>query len=264
MITDKTKPHAVFLDIDGTLMSNGNVRALKKGSIPQKNISAIREAQKLGHKIIINTGRGYSCLPEAVFTDIKCDGFIVGLGSLIELGGKTVYNCPITSDIIDDILDFAFAHSYPCRFQGKHSMLAFDPQSDLSPDWTMIGSKEDFYKSLGGDFVSKITIDRGLCGEYFEFINRNLNLYQTGESGEAASKGCNKALGMQIALDFLGIPRERSIAMGDSINDVEVLLRAGTSVAMENADDKIKKMCDCVTSADIEGGVGRAIEMLLL
>lgn len=264
MITDKTKPHAIFLDIDGTLMPNGHVKSLKKGAIPPKNIAVIKKAQMLGHKIIINTGRGYSCLPESVFTDIKCDGFIVGLGSMIEIDGKTVYNCPITPGILEEILDFVISHSYPCRFQGKRAAISFDPQTDLSPDWTMIDSKEAFYKALGTDYISKITVDRNLNSEYREFITRRLNLYQTGESGEAASKGCNKALGMQIALEFLGIPRERSIAMGDSINDAEVLLSAGTSVAMANADDKIKEMCDYVTASVVDGGVGQAIEKLLL
>ena len=38
MIIDKTKPHAVFLDIDGTLMAPGKLLLLSEGKIPPKNI----------------------------------------------------------------------------------------------------------------------------------------------------------------------------------------------------------------------------------
>lgn len=264
MIIDKTKPHAVFLDIDGTLMAPGNLLLMSEGKIPPKNISAIAEAQKLGHKILINTGRGYSCLPECVFTQVKFDGFVTGLGSFIELDGNTAYNCPIDKNMTDMLLDYIMKNKKPCRFQGKTSKICYDPEKDLSPEWDMIYSKQDFYNILGNDFISKITIDRELCGDYENFISSNLNLYKTGNAGEAASKGCNKANGMQKALDLLGIPRERSIAMGDSINDVEALLYAGTSVAMKNSDAQIKKICEYITSSDTDGGVGAAIELLLL
>ena len=49
---DPAQPHAVFLDIDGTLLSGG--------VLPEANVRAIREAQARGHKILLNTGRAYS------------------------------------------------------------------------------------------------------------------------------------------------------------------------------------------------------------
>ena len=66
------------------------------------------------------------------------------------------------------------------------------------------------------------------------------------------------------ALDVLGIPVERSIAMGDGPNDIEVLVAAGTAVATDNATQQVKDICDLVTASSVDGGVGLAIEKLLL
>ena len=49
------------------------------------------------------------------------------------------------------------------------------------------------------------------------------------------------------------------MAIGDSENDLDVLQTAGYSVAMGNAEDGIKAVCDFVTASCNNDGVGRAI-----
>ena len=265
MITDKSLPHAIFLDIDGTLMDHGSTKNLGNGKIPERNLAAIREAQRRGHKIIVNTGRGYACLPTAV-TEAGVDGFITGLGSHIEVDGRTIYNCPIPDDLLYLVTDYVINHKISIRAQGRNIRMCFDPDSAYGNDyWVNFRSVAEFRKLLGNNFVSKLTFDNVTDTTLIQMVNRNFNLYMhSATTGEATSKGCNKARAMQIVMDVLDIPRERTIAMGDSVNDLEMLLGAGTSVALDNADVKIKKMCDYTTSSCTDGGVGRAIEMLIL
>ncbi|MBR5528575.1 MAG: HAD hydrolase family protein [Clostridia bacterium] len=265
MITNKSLPHAIFLDIDGTLMDHGSTTNLGVGDIPERNLSAIREAQSLGHKIIVNTGRGYACLPNAVI-NAELDGFITGLGSLVEIEGRTVFNCPVPDDLLFLVTDYCINHKIPVRAQGKTIRMCFDPDELYGNDyWLRFRSVSEFREILGNNFISKLTFDNVTDSTLIKMLNRNFNLYMHSDSsGEATSKGCNKARAMQIATDVLDIPRERTIAMGDSVNDMEMLLGAGTSVALDNASEKIKKMCDYITSSCTDGGVGRAIELLLL
>ena len=264
MVTDKTKPHAIFIDIDGTLTAIGVTKYLTSDVIPERNIRAIKAAQKLGHKVILNTGRGYAGLPTAAFEVMKVDGYITGLGTHIEIAGKELCNNYISKEILEKILDYIIEKDKPCRFQGKSSLMYYDNNGDLEPLWTRFHTKEEFFRILGDDHVSKITIDRELEGDYLDFVRSVLHTYALGDSGEAAMHGCDKSTAMFVALKELGIPVERSIAMGDSPNDIEILNAAGTSVAMANASDDVKALCDIITLSDVEGGVGKAIEDLLL
>ena len=49
------------------------------------------------------------------------------------------------------------------------------------------------------------------------------------------------------------------MATGDSENDLDILKTAGYSVAMENAEECIKSVCDFVTASCNDDGVGYAI-----
>ena len=53
------------------------------------------------------------------------------------------------------------------------------------------------------------------------------------------------------------------MALGDNFNDVSMLTYAGTSVAMGNAVDAIKKIAKHVTDTNEENGVATAIDRIL-
>ncbi len=262
MVTNKQAIHAIFLDIDGTLMKEGFAFSSEPEFLHEYNIEMIKKARKSGHKVIINTGRGIKFMPKKIY-ELEFDGFVCGLGSYVECDGKIIYNNPITREDLSDILDYITKNKKPCRFQGSRNICHDPERSESDGVWELVKTKEEFFSVLDDGFISKITIDRELSGEYKEFLESMLNVYPRTTSGEASKHGCDKASGMQIALDHFGISRENSIAMGDSINDREVLAYAGTSVAMGNASDELKKTCDIVTAKDIDGGVGIAIQKLL-
>lgn len=76
---------------------------------------------------------------------------------------------------------------------------------------------------------------------------------------EMTAPGVSKALGLEKLAEYLGIPMEETAGIGDSDNDSAVLLAAGLSVAMGNAEDQIKEMCDMITDDNDHNGVGKAI-----
>ena len=80
---------------------------------------------------------------------------------------------------------------------------------------------------------------------------------------EIPTRGCNKATGMKIVCDHFGLDVRQSIAMGDSINDEDMIAYAGIGVAMGNADEYIKSIADHITSPCGDGGVADAIEKLI-
>ena len=59
----------LFFDIDGTILSEIT------RTVPDSAVSAIREAQKNGHILFINTGRTISSIPSEV-SRIGFDGYL--------------------------------------------------------------------------------------------------------------------------------------------------------------------------------------------
>lgn len=74
----------------------------------------------------------------------------------------------------------------------------------------------------------------------------------------------SKAVGFTELCEYLKIPVERAIAVGDSDNDVEMLKVAGLSVAMGNAFDHVKEICHITVSDNDHDGCAEVIEKYLL
>ena len=72
-------------------------------------------------------------------------------------------------------------------------------------------------------------------------------------------KGVTKATGLQALCARLGIDASEVLAIGDSMNDIEMLQWAGTSVAMPHARPDIRALADHVTV----GGPGEGVVAVL-
>lgn len=81
---------------------------------------------------------------------------------------------------------------------------------------------------------------------------------------EILPKEANKGAGVALLAKFLGVPRENVMAIGDELNDVQMMEWAGVPVAMGNANPKIKALAKYITAKNTEDGVGKAIEELCL
>lgn len=74
----------------------------------------------------------------------------------------------------------------------------------------------------------------------------------------------SKALGLKRICRHLSIPLEKTIAVGDSDNDSEILKAAGFSAAMGNAAPHIKKLCQAIVADNDHEGCAEAIDDYLL
>ena len=61
-------------------------------------------------------------------------------------------------------------------------------------------------------------------------------------------------------MKYMGLPKEQSIAMGDSLNDYDMIECAGIGVAMGNAVSEIKELANMITSDVDNAGVALALE----
>jgi hydroxymethylpyrimidine pyrophosphatase-like HAD family hydrolase len=80
---------------------------------------------------------------------------------------------------------------------------------------------------------------------------------------EVGGDTVNKASGLQLLCDQLGVSAAEVMAFGDADNDIEMLTWAGRSVAMGNATEHLKSIAAAVTGPNTADGVGTAVEALL-
>jgi Cof subfamily protein (haloacid dehalogenase superfamily) len=68
--------------------------------------------------------------------------------------------------------------------------------------------------------------------------------------GEICLKGSSKGLGIKNIADFYNINKDHIIVFGDEDNDIELFAEAGISVAMKNADKRIKEKATMISIKD--------------
>ena len=72
--------------------------------------------------------------------------------------------------------------------------------------------------------------------------------------------GIHKAWGLEELLKRWNLKPEQIMAFGDSENDIEMLEMAGISYAMENAEERVKKIATEVAPANSQAGVYQVLE----
>ena len=243
--------YAVFLDIDGTLLG--------RNGIPEENINEIKRVQGLGHQVFLCTGRSKAYLPEKLLDTVRPDGMVGGLGSYVECHGEVLQSVALPRPVLERVAAHFLAEGVFCVFEGETRFFSVcDPEHR---DWD-IQSMEELRTRFPAERVSKVTVMRVLTEADRKVLLPDIPVIQHPTYAEGTTAGFTKSTGIEAALRHLGIPRERSIGMGDSANDLEMLSFVGTSVAMGNADERVKSACDMVTDTAENGGVAKALQRI--
>src|SRR5438876_758942 len=81
---------------------------------------------------------------------------------------------------------------------------------------------------------------------------------------EILPQGSSKGAALEFVAQHLGIPLSEIIAVGDNLNDLEMIRTAGLGVAMGNAPPELRAQAGYVTSTNDEGGLAEVIERFIL
>ena len=136
--------------------------------------------------------------------------------------------------------------------------------------WIRIKSEEEFKKYLEKHKYRKVTY-KGTINDISEFkvLSDEIKVEAMGrydgkeiQCGEIISKSCGKDKGIEKVIEILGIKRENTVAIGDSMNDYQMISYAGVGIAVENAEEKLKEIADMITDDCDRGGVGKALEKI--
>lgn len=261
----------VFLDIDGTLTEPGS------NEPPETAVTAIRQARKNGHYVFLCTGRNYDML--APLLKYPFDGVVASSGGYIKCQEKVIYDCPMTEkqrriamDILQEsgvfrtveCLDGSYTDEGFKEFLREHALEGSNSEllrwrEQIEQSLHILPMKE--YK---GQPVYKIVImspslerldrPRKELSSDFEFCIQDE--YKHGFlNGEIVNKKFNKGKAVERVCEYLQIPIQDSVAIGDSMNDREMLEMAGLSICMRNGSEELKKLADDVCPSVREEGI---------
>lgn len=250
--------YAVFLDIDRTLIGDNFI-------IPDENLKAIAKARALGHKVFINTGRSWGNIPEVLMKQFDVDGIVAGSGAHIVVGGKTLFKTWLPTPLVCDICEYFLAQDELwCIFEGDDSSYIIPNKYHTRTEELPVITRADDFKTVYADKrIEVIAAGKLLPQDFIDKFSDRLTIFQFPSYADCIVKGSNKSNGMRMVLEEIGIPRERSIAIGDSTNDFDMLKYAGIGVAMENAQPEVKAIADFITTDNYSSGVAFAFEHFL-
>lgn len=253
-------PQAVFFDIDGTLWDRYNF-------IPDSTRKAISELRANGHFAFINTGRtkGYITNPDLL--GLGFDGIVSGCGTMVEYKDEVAFLYELPNDIIANAISTMRRFGMKPIIEGKEFL--YMEESDFADDpygrklMRELGdsrkSIDEFWGKWNGSKMSceMAGSDYSTC---FELLSQNLApLVHNPHVAEVVPCGFSKGTGIQKTCDLLGISLENTIAIGDSVNDIEMLKKAAHSVAMGDAPDEVKAIASYVTTPLMEDGIYNAL-----
>jgi len=265
----------VFIDIDGTLL-------MENGIIPESAQRACRQARENGHLLYLCTGRSKVEIYDSIRA-IGFDGLIGAAGGYIEIGNEPFYHQKVTPEDVRHLVDFFNAHEVDFILESNTALygsrnlqphlerriygdLLNDPAAQerklQSPHPFMAAllyADEDIYLND----VNKVCflesrlpfeqIKQELEGRFIA-IQSTIPLFGT-NGGELMIPGVHKAYGIARLLDHLNIPREDSLAIGDGLNDLEMLEYCQVGIAMGNAQAQLKAVADEITDNIEEDGL---------
>ena len=254
----------IFFDIDGTL------RAEEDGFLPQSTVDAIAKARANGHKTFINTGRTAMNVREDI-RFMGFDGYICGCGTEIIYKEQTVYRHTLDKAFCEFIAEELRACRVSPLYERSDAMFLDGQVKPLQWMQELL----DLYKEQGltvqdlhesKDFsFDKFVIwfDENSDMERFQKLIAGKFTYidRGGCFAELPPAGFSKAAGIDWVLKELGGSPEDTIAIGDSLNDLEMIRAAHIGVAMGNG-EKLHPYADFITKDLKDDGIEYALKQL--
>jgi Cof subfamily protein (haloacid dehalogenase superfamily) len=259
----------VAVDLDDTLLD-------RTRQISPRARHAIRCAVQQGVTVTIATGRMFcSAQPYAAELDLDVP-LITYNGALIKCSktGKTVLHRPLDSSTAAEVLGLFRQRGW--YIQAYVDDVLYVKERDAKARYyeeiasvTAVPVGERLYSLNGAPTKLLAVAEPEEMQEIAASVRQSFGdrVYIAASKAkylEITNPEVNKGWALAFLAERLGISRAEVMAVGDSLNDLDMVSYAGLGVAMGNAHDEVKAAASAVTSANDADGVAEAIEKYVL
>ncbi|MBR2010509.1 MAG: HAD family phosphatase [Clostridia bacterium] len=256
-------------DLDGTLFDHGK-------HVSEENDRAMRALTARGCLFVINTGRTYSEIPKELREHPAVQYIICSDGAAIyDKKNNTRLSLCMENEVSNQVLDILddYDTSLTLRKDGScYVDAATHNDADYIAHHANSAWRYFFYtygvpKENFKGFCREATQTEMICpffanaDERAEAAERlaaleSVQLASTADANlEIFSKKAGKGNALLHLAAQLGIDRAQTIAVGDSTNDSDMILKAGLGLAMENACPELKSIADAVICKNTDHAV---------
>jgi HAD superfamily hydrolase (TIGR01484 family) len=281
------RPQVIAIDLDGTLFG-------PDGEVSAANVQALARARDEGIRIVIATGRSWLESREAVRALrplLDSDDLLIGAGGALlftALEGRTIarhevdptlaaeaaqclvdhgHSAELMQDPDPTGLDYLFVGDdldptvrwWIERYGHRHRHIDAVPPPEALGHTVRVGTLtaasriREVAESMKRDLGGRLTI------HHWPAVPHTANLPDPPEMVEAFGPQVNKWTMLRRVCEAWGVDPATTMAIGDGINDLELVAEAGWGVAMANADPRVLQVAKATTRTNREDGVAAAI-----
>lgn len=257
------------LDLDGTTL-------LPDRTVHPKAAAAIARAAAAGVRVVLASGRNapsvrrYADSLELEGPIICCNGAHVMLGADVEL-----LHHALDVSLVSQLLAYAKAQGLHAHLYSRDRLLFVEDSTWGDLYLQRVGGMER--ELLGSGAVEKLQVTKlmfvaeeaRVAEEFRRFSNENaidgarLTLSEP-QYLEFLPSQANKGLALESLANHLGLSHMEVAAIGDYMNDLEMLRWVGLSGAVANAADEVRACARVHVAANTEAGVADFIDSYVL
>jgi Cof subfamily protein (haloacid dehalogenase superfamily) len=268
----------IACDMDGTLLDD-------QKQISQKNIDAITKLKSRGIYFVIATGRHDSMIKGYLDTlglempVISCNGAMVRE----PFSNHLFSSIPLLSEQILEVIEICKSFNTDYHIYARDEiygetmtsrMLYYNDFNKTLPERDKIKLRVSTdYKQYIADYAGELykvliippkeELFKQLKDEIFK--STGLHAFQSSaELLDVAQKGITKAHAIQNLCRELKIEQDETAAIGDQLNDLDMIEYAAVGIAMNNAVPRVKEAAQFITKdTNDQSGVAEALEYIL-
>lgn len=256
-------------DFDGTLLKSD-------GTVDEQTIKIINAFKQRGGIFAICTGRmSTSIIP--LCKQMGLNGYVITFNGAeicdIE-SGKKIFSSHVSNNACIKLLKYAEKNGYKiqvypndiltvdktCLNYEKYANKCRVPLCEANEKLSEL-FKRNGYDSAKVLFYTDIKRKEKMLFEINELLENKFQVVNSNsEHIDVMAKDVSKGKTLLRLCDIIGIKTEKVICFGDELNDLSMLQLAGLSIAVDNANPKLKEFCKLITLSNDQGGVGAALK----
>lgn len=249
--------YIIFVDVDGTLVKP------RTNDMPRVVADEFERIKKDGHIIVIVTGRALADI--YAIDGAKSASFAAALMGGVVTDCKTgeIIKEPIVlpSDDVKRFVEEIEKVGLNWTYKNDYEEKTYCDKYLISKFFCREIDKNEFLEDLRNNNICQLLVDKKMPQDIIDKFDMFDFFYMPTDYYDVIKKGFSKA---EIVKYFAALhPDYKTVAIGDSDNDIAMLKQADISIAMGNANDDLKKMCDYVTEDYEHFGVAYAIKNIL-
>lgn len=250
----------VIADLDQTLLHTDQ-------TLSDRTVSVLKSCRERGLKLVFATARPIRTV-ERYLKQIPCDAVIYHNGAFALSGGRLIGRRRLVDGQKAGGLLRLLHREHPEKRLAVEIGDTLYANYDVKEFWPFTEAVRTDFTDLPAEDADKILIEVDGADECEE-IGRVLwdevyGQFSDGRLCLVMNKEATKFRAVKDLAAFWGIPTERMLAIGDDVNDVEMLEGCGIGAAVENGLDSVRFLADYIADSNDSDGPARFLEQKIL